>query len=359
MRAAVLHARGDLRLEEVPVPEPGPGELLLRVETVGICGTDLTEYDHGPVITPLEDRHPVTGHLGPIILGHELSGIVEASRAEGFTEGELVASVGVTSCGTCVYCTGQRMSICERYWAVGLHRNGGLASYCTVPASTCVSAETWGLTPDAAALVQPMSIAQHAIRRAGLSSGEQAVVIGTGGIGAFLTYIADEAGATVVACDLDQDRLSIASALGAEHTVPADEHTDLLAEINKLGISAEVVFEATGTKSGLRAAIDVIAPGGRLVAVGLQKETHHLDLARLTRLEHEIIGTNGLDVSSDLHEAIRLVAARTKPWSDVAPQVLSLEDLVADGLSPARKGTPNPVKILASPWAQSSRLSRM
>lgn len=229
MQAAVLHGAGDLRIEEVPVPDPGPGELLLRVETVGICGTDASEYSHGPKLFPLDRRHLVTGHLGPLIPGHEFSGRVAGvgPGVEGFAEGELVASAGSAGCGSCVFCRSGRASRCARYWAVGLHRDGALAAYCTVPTTACTTVGTQ-LTADAAALAQPMSIAVHALRRGRVEGGEEVLVIGAGGIGAFVTYAATAAGCNVISVDRDQDRLDIASALGARDTALAGPEFDFV-----------------------------------------------------------------------------------------------------------------------------------
>ena len=354
MRAALLHAAGDFRIEEVAIPDPGRGDLLLKVETVGICGTDASEYSHGPIQFPLRRRHPVTGHLGPLIPGHEFSGRVEAlgPDVEGFDHGDLVASAGSTACDSCEFCRVGRPSRCKRYWAVGLHRDGALAEYCTVPASACIAVAAQGLTPDAAVLAQPMSIAVHALGRGQVGGGEEVAVIGAGGIGAFVTYAAASAGCNVVSVDLDQDRLHIAAALGAGDTVLVGPDSELK------DIEARVVFEITGTEAGLSAALAALGPGGRLVAVGFQKHRVGIDLANLTALEQEWVGTNGIDAAVDLPEAIRLLAARDVPWSDVAPVVLPL-DHVESALRSMADGEKVPIKTLISPVAEHARPSQM
>jgi (R,R)-butanediol dehydrogenase / meso-butanediol dehydrogenase / diacetyl reductase len=361
MRAAVLHARAELRIEDVPVPDPAPGELLLRVETVGICGTDAAEYSQGPLQLPLQLRHPVTGHRGAIIPGHEFSGRVAATGpgVDGFAEGELVASTGGASCGTCRHCLDGRMNLCVDSWTVGLHRNGALAQYCAVPASACRSVEGLGLTPDEAALAQPMSIAVHALRRGRVEPGEDVVVIGAGGIGVFVAYAAAARGSTVAITDLDHERLGVAKALGAEHTIPVGANIDLAAELDRLGVAGTNVLEITGSDAGLRTALEVVAPGGRLVVVGFQEGDRALDLSRLTYNEHELIGTNGTDAGSDLPEAIRLLAARQAPWTDVAPAVLPLDELLDGGILPIVEGRPRSIKTLISPWDDARRPARM
>lgn len=340
---------------EIPIPDPGPGELLLRVETVGICGSDLAEYDHGPVLTPLKERHPVTGHQGPIVLGHEFSGTVERSRSDDFQPGELVACAAAVSCGTCRYCVSGRMSLCDGYWAVGLHRNGGLAEYCAVPASTCIRAD--GLTADTAALTQPMAIAVHATQRSRLGDDETAVVIGVGGVGAFITYLAAAGGARVVACDVDPDRLVAAQQLGASQIVHIESTTDLARHLSSSGIAPDVVLEVTGTNKGLMTAQDILVAGTRLIAVGIQKEPVNVDFRQLTLGEHEIIGTNALDMQSDVRTAVQALSEGSEAWTVVAPTVAPLEQLVREGLRV--RDVPPPIKTLASPRIDSVRTTEI
>jgi (R,R)-butanediol dehydrogenase/meso-butanediol dehydrogenase/diacetyl reductase len=353
MRAVVLHQAGDLRIEEVSIPDPGPGELLLAVETVGICGTDASEYSHGPMQFPIDRRHPVTGHLGPLIPGHEFSGTVArlGPGVVGFSEGELVASAGSTGCGSCGFCESGRPSRCLRYWAVGLHANGALAEYCTVPAAACLSVGSVGLTADQAALAQPMSIAVHALHRGGIEGGEDVVVIGAGGIGVFVTYALASAGCKVTAVDLDRGRLDIASALGGTETLVPGPGFDQ-------NLEAAVVFEITGSRTGLSTALAALGPGGRLVAVGFQKQTFDADFEALTTAEQEWVGTNRIDAPVDLPEAIRLLAARDGSWSDVAPQVLPLDE-VEQGLGAMARGEKAPIKTLVSPRTNQPRPSGM
>ena len=353
MKAMVLYGVADLRLEEVAIPEAGPGELLLAVETVGICGTDAAEYSNGPKQFPLDRRHPVTGHYGPLIPGHEFSGRVTGIGAgvDGFAEGDLVASAGSTGCGKCDFCRSERTSRCAEYWAVGLHRDGALAEFCTVPAFACQTVDDQ-LSVDAVALAQPMSIAVHALRRGRVEPRDEVLVVGAGGIGVFVTYAAAALGCNVTSVDLDQDRLDIAATLGARGTVLARPEADLT------GLDADVVFEITGSEPGLRTALAGLGPGGRLVAVGFQKHPVGIDLAEVTTAEQELVGTNRIDPPTDLPEAIRLLAAREGPWDDVAPEVLPL-DGVESALRSMSTGEKTPIKILFSPGSDSARPSRM
>lgn len=359
MRAAVFHGNRDLRVEEVPEPVPGPGDLLLRVTAAGICGTDAAEYSVGPRMFPIAERDARTGHVGPMIPGHEVAGIVETVGAgvDGFAPGALVVTGAGISCGACARCLEGRTNLCERYATVGLQRHGGLAQFVAVPAGTCVAAPA-GLTPDAAALGQPMAIGVHSMRQGSPRPGELALVIGVGGIGAFLTYALAATGVRTVAADLDDDRLAIARALGADLTI-AQRDAPIADVVRELVGDPDVVYEVTGSVAGLDAALSAVRPGGRVVAVGLHDHPREIDLRSLTLRELSIHGTNAHVVGADLPEALRMLARRDQPWSDVAPTALSLDRLVPDGLDPLAEGRSRRIKTLVDPWADASRPTRM
>jgi (R,R)-butanediol dehydrogenase / meso-butanediol dehydrogenase / diacetyl reductase len=359
MRAAVYHGNRDVRIEDVPEPVAGPGDLLLRVTSAGICGTDAAEFSLGPRMFPITERHPLTRHVGPMIPGHEVAGIVEAvgEDVDTFEPGALVVTGAGISCGACARCLEGRTNLCERYATVGLQRNGGLAQFVAVPAATCVAAPP-GLTRDAAALGQPMAIGVHSMRQGEPRPGDLALVIGAGGIGAFLTYALAASGVRTVAADLDDERLEIARALGAQITLGAGA-TPLADAVHERAGDPDVVYEVTGTPQGAEAAMASVRPGGRVVAVGLHDHPREIDLRSLTLRELSIVGTNAHVVGDDLPEALRLLAARAEPWSDVAPIALSLDRLVPDGLEPLADGRSTRIKTLIDPWANASRPTRM
>lgn len=360
MRAAVFHGRGDVRVETVADPVCGPGQLLLEVAAVGICGTDAHEFRSGPHLFPIDAPDPVSGHVGPMIPGHELAGVVRevGAGSSGFTPGDLVVSGAGISCGECVQCVRGRTNLCRNYSTVGLQRDGGLAELVAVPAATCVCVGGTGLTPDAAALAQPVAIAVHAMRRGRLGRRDEAVVLGAGGIGAFLTFAAAQKTSTVAVFDLDPERLRVASDLGASH-VGLIGDVDPASALGEWGVEPTVIYEVSGTPAGLRTALTLRTKGVRVVLVGLQGVAHDLDARRLSLEEQEMIGTNAHVCGTDLPEAVRLLALRERGWGDVAPQALSLEDLVEHGLRPLAEGRGSRIKTLIDPRAARSRPTRM
>lgn len=359
MPAAVYHGAHDLRIEERAVPEPGPGELLLRVGTVGVCGTDASEWDHGPIQIPLTRRHHASGHLGPMALGHEFSGTVVdvGPGVDRAWLGRRVASCGAAPCGSCAPCRRGESNLCRRYAGVGLHRDGALAGYTSTPVASCVSIEGRGISLDEAALCQPMGIAVHNVRRAGDLAGQLVVVLGIGGIGAFLVVAAKAAGATVVAADLSPARLAIADGLGADALVAtAGDTGDAELLHDALGhAELRVVFEVSGTAGGLATSIEVAPPGARIVAVGIQRRPVEIHLGAMTIAEKSLVGTNALARETDFPRAVDLIADRAGRWSAIAPEVLPLAEVVDRALRPMSEGRPPAVKTLVDPWGTERR----
>jgi (R,R)-butanediol dehydrogenase / meso-butanediol dehydrogenase / diacetyl reductase len=340
MPAAVFYGQHDVRIEQVPIPTPGPLDVVLQVTAVGVCGTDAHEYHSGPHQFPITHTHPASGHQGPMVMGHEFAGRVVARGVgvSGFEIGELVACAAGVSCGDCVNCHRGRTNLCESYWTVGLNGHGGLAEYVRAPAAICFSADAWGLSEHLAALAQPMAIAVHATTRGRVAPHDDVVIIGAGGIGAFLVRAGSEVSNRVAVIDLDQERLDLASANGALWTLQAGTGVDPQAAKTQWGLRPTVVFEVTGTEAGLAAARQWLEPGARLVLVGLHNGDMALDYRTTSLIEHELIGTNGLVAATDLPKALELLASGKGAFSQIAPDVVPLSQVVQQGLAPLAEG---------------------
>jgi (R,R)-butanediol dehydrogenase/meso-butanediol dehydrogenase/diacetyl reductase len=346
MRAARYYGPRDVRIEEVAVPgEPAAGEVIIEVLAAGICGSDAHEYQSGPtLISCSQAPHPVTGHAGPLTLGHEFAGAVTqiGERVSDLAVGDLVACGGGMSCGDCRACRAGRTNLCDSYATLGFHRDGGLARFCAAPASICVQVPD-GMSARTAALAQPMSIAIHALRRSRLAAGERAVIVGVGGIGVFLTHAAVRAGARVTVVDRDAVRLAIGRRLGASQA---------LLDAQDVGDArADVVFEVSGVPALVDHALRALRRGGRLVVVGLHKEPMRIPLSRIALEELEIIGAVAHVCPTDLPEALAALADRPSGWSDVAPELLTLDDLVDRALQPLVDGRAPQIKALIDPRA--------
>jgi len=345
MRAAVYHGPGDVRVENIPAPEPGPGEVLVKVGTVGICGSDAAEYVHPHLILTSQDGTPDV-----VVLGHEFAGEI-VGLGPGVSSdllGQPVACGAGISCGNCVMCVRGRTNLCLSYHTLGFHRDGGMAEYVTAPMSICVPLGERGLSMDTAALAQPMAIAVHARARGRVREQQVVLILGVGGIGSFLTYACVASGAQVWVADIADDRLALARALGATQVIDS-RTTEPATALADAGVRAETVFEVSGSAAGLDAALRAAHPGVRLVAVGVQKAPHEARFAEWTLSEYDVLGTVAHVCATDLPEAIDLLAGRAQAWNDIAPRVFPLEDLVEEGLAPLGAGKSHQIKTLFDP----------
>ena len=226
MLAVRWHARGDVRVEEVPPPAPpGPGEVQLQVRWCGICGTDLEEWLSGPVFIPAAVPHPVTGARAPLVLGHEFAGVVAAAGdgVTGLVPGQRVAVDTIVSCGSCHWCRRGEVTRCPALGALGLHGDGGLAELCNAPARMCLPVPDT-VADDEAALAEPLAVAVRALRRGGLRPGERVAVVGAGAVGLMAVQAAAAFGAgSVAVVEPLPERRALALRLGADRAVPPDE----------------------------------------------------------------------------------------------------------------------------------------
>jgi len=313
MKAAVYHAAGDVRIEEREIPQPAAGEALLRILRSGMCGTDASEYKSGPKIFATQTRHPVSGHHGPMILGHEFIGEIvgEVDAGSGFTTGDVVASGAGISCGTCKRCKEFRTNLCEKYVTLGLNRDGGMAEYVAVPTSTLVKIPA-GLSLDAAGIAQPLAVGLHAARRAGVRDGDRVLLIGAGAIGTFvLAGLKNLFTAEVTVLDFGGSRLERAARLGADHTVEVGENAE--ADIKKIFGDAgiDVIIEASGAPGQLQFAIGLVKRGGNILQVGLPSTKQEIDVHKIVMSEINIQTTLAHVCDQDLGPALEILGATT------------------------------------------------
>ena len=347
MRAGVLHHPFDLRVEDRPEPEPSEGEVVVEVLLNGLCGTDATEYAKGPMMVPLETRHPGSGHRGPTILGHEFIGtVVEAPGETAEWLGRRVACGAGVSCGRCRWCREGRTNLCAEYYTLGLSTHGGLAERVAAPTSILTTVPD-GCHDVDAALAQPLAVGLHAVDRAGIRPGDDVVVMGAGAIGSFILAGLKDHDGPVTVVDLDDDRLGVARALGATqtHRIKRDATAGDLRDL--VGTQPRVVVESSGAPGAASTAIGLAARGGRVLLVGLVKAPQDLVLSDLVLREVDVATTVAHVCATDLPRALELLAGT--PLSGViGTRTVSLEDVVPEGLDPLVAGRAGG-KILVDP----------
>ncbi len=246
---------------ELPEPDFKPGEAIVKVRRVGVCGTDLHAY---------KGNQPFFSY--PRILGHELAGVIDQVGANdlGLHVGDQVSVIPYMHCGTCIACRHGKTNCCTSMKVLGVHIDGGMRERISVPVTHLIRTE--GLSLDQAAVLEPLAIGAHAVRRSRLARGETALVIGGGPIGLGVMAFAKYAGARVIAMDINEERLAFCRSWAQlEHTVNAlEQPLEKLAEWTA-GEFPTVVFDATGNVRSMTDAFGLVAHGGTLVYVGLVK----------------------------------------------------------------------------------------
>ena len=305
MRAAVLEAAGKISIRSVPVPVPGAGMVRLRVRRAGICGSDLHYFEHGSCGAFVPTR--------PFVLGHEFAAEVAAlgDGVDGLTVGDRVTANPARACGVCDHCKGGRGNLCRRTIMLGSASttpptDGAFAEFVVVRADQCHPLPS-GMDNGAGAMLEPLAVALHAVKRAGTVSGRRVLVTGGGPIGVLVALTAKAFGAVPVALsDVVEGRRATARTLGIEATLDPMSPR-LLDEVRELaGEGFDVVFEASGAKAALRQSFDLVRPGGTIVQIGtLGTEDIPLPANQLMVREINLVGS--MRYGNVFGEAIRLV----------------------------------------------------
>jgi len=349
MTAAVYRGKNEVRLESVPVPQIGRGEILVKVHTCGICGTDLKKIATG-------------SHSAPRIFGHETAGTVAAvgEGAAHFAIGERVMVFHHIPCGECYYCQHKTFAQCETYKKVGCTAGfepsgGGFAEYVramdwivekgTVPIPDGVSFEQ-------AAFVEPVNTCMKGIERLALEAGETVLVIGQGPIGIMLSVLAKRAGARVITSDLYEQRLTISAGFGLESAINSSS-ADVVSEARRLseGRGVDAAILAVGSNRLIRTAMDAVRPGGRVL---LFAQTQHgeagFDPAAVCVDEKTLIGSYSASVDLQA-ESVRFVMGREMALEKLISHRFPLSDAVA-ALELAAHPQPDSMKIVIQPGVE-------
>ncbi|MFM2355310.1 MAG: hypothetical protein RLZZ528_1046 [Pseudomonadota bacterium] len=288
MKAIVIHAAKDLRIEDRPEGIPGPGQLRLRLATGGVCGSDLHYYNHG--------GFGAVRLREPMILGHEVSARVEGigPGVTGFAEGQLVAVSPSRPCGGCRYCLEGLPNQClnMRFYGSAMpfpHIQGAFSEVLVADATQCVDAT--GLTAGQAAMAEPLAVTLHATTRAGTMLGKRVLVTGCGPIGVLSILAARRAGAAeIVATDLSDFTLALAAQVGADRVINSGREPDALAAYAADKGYFDVLYECTGVAAALAGGIAALRPRGVILQLGLGGDMS-LPMMAITAKELDLRGS--------------------------------------------------------------------
>lgn len=315
MKAAVAYAPRDIRLADVPRPEPGPGEVRLDVRAVGICGSDIHLF---------RGDHPY--RVFPLIYGHEFTAVVGdvGPGVSGLEAGAPVVVEPLLNCGTCYPCRVGRYNCCTSLRVIGVHTNGGLAESVVVPAERVFRVPP-DMPAEVAALCEPFSIGMQAITRGQISSEDRIAILGAGPIGLTVLAIAKSRGAQVAIIDLLDSRLEFAHELGADLLVngaTSNANEAILNWTDNEGASA--VVEATGNARAVESTVDLVASAGRIVLLGVTPKPVTFPGLDFTRKEMTILGSR--NSANVFGEAVRFVVEQQDVVSAMITHRFAFDD---------------------------------
>ncbi len=348
MQAVVLHGKEDARLEQVPVPGVGPGEVRVRIATALTCGTDLKVFRrgyHARMIVP------------PAIFGHEFAGTIDAvgPEVDGWQVGDRVVAANSAPCGDCFFCENSREELCEDL----LFLNGAYAEFITVPAR--IVRKNLLRVPDtlplaAAALVEPLACAVHGVEETGVREGESVVILGAGPLGLLLARCAALRGAEVFVLGRRLARLEAARAMGAAETVDVEVETDLSAWVRArtYGRGADRVIEAVGRPEAWEQALRLVRKGGTVnlfggcpagTAISIDTGRLHYDALTVLGSFHH--------TPRAIRTALDLLAAERIPWQTLVQREISLAEFAEALPHLVRGGGPLKAAVIPEPLPHS------
>ncbi|MBM6889064.1 zinc-binding alcohol dehydrogenase family protein [Bacteroides caecigallinarum] len=331
MKALQIAEAGVVRVADVEKPVLKSGEILLSIKYVGFCGSDLNTYrGNNPMVKM------------PVIPGHEVGAVIEEigeGVPEGFHKGMAVTVNPYTNCGKCASCRNGRVNACEHNETLGVQRNGSMQEYLVLPWNKVIPAN--GLSAKECALIEPMSVGFHAVSRGQVTDIDTVAVIGCGMIGLGAIVRASLRGASVIAIDLDDEKLELAKRLGARYVINSKTE-DTVKKIKEItdGYMADVVIEAVGSPATYVTAIDAVSFTGRVVCIGYAKSDVSFQTKYFVQKELDIRGSRNA-MPEDFRAVIQYLKNSNCPKEELISAIVKPEE-AGDAL---KKWSENPGKV--------------
>lgn len=351
MKAARFYARNDLRIDDVPEPEVRARTVKIQVAWCGICGTDLHEFLEGPIFVPSPGHpHPLSGEEAPVTLGHEFSGtIVEVG--EGVDElavGDNVVVEPYFVCDECAPCKAGNYHLCTKMGFIGLSGGGGGLGEKIVVDTRWVH-KIGDIPLDEAALIEPLSVAHHAVARSGAKTGDVALIGGSGPIGLLTAAVLKSMGVTTIISELSAARKEKARSSGVADYVIDPSQEDVQTRVQEItdSVGADVAFECAGVNAVLDTLLSAVKPAGVVVNVSIWGHPATVDMQKIVLKEIDLRGT--IAYVRDHAEAIRLVQDGKVDLKPFITGRIALEDLVDKGFDTLINHNDTAVKILVHP----------
>jgi len=336
MKAAIWYGGKDIRIEKVPLPKIKDDEVLVKIQAVSICGSDLHAY-----LGVSKRRIP------PLVMGHEFSGeIVKlGKKVKNLSEGERVVVESIISCGTCQLCRLGRNNICQNLQLVGLHVSGAFSEYVSVPAKKCYTLPK-AVSFEEASLVEPLAVAVHAVDLASLEKNDAIGIIGSGAIGLMTLQVAKGRSVSkIFALDTLEYRLAVARNLGATTTIDVTKEEPVQKILADGGVDA--VFEAVGHQQTVQQGLAMVKKGGKVIIIGMLEAAMQLPMLDITVKELELHGSYGY-TSDDFQQALNLIAKRKVNVVPLITHLLPLDN-IQHGFEILSLGAENVIKVVLTP----------
>ena len=355
MKALRWHNRKDARVEDIPIPNLGPDEVLIKVLFSGICGSEVHEYFSGPIYVPLEP-HPLTGTKAPQTMGHEFGGRIEktGSEVKELSAGTLVTVNPVLSCGECTPCLRNRPNLCEKLAVYGLIGNGGHAEYAVVKAANCVPLPP-DVPPEYVAFGEPSGVSFHAVNQAQIVPGSKVIILGGGPIGQLVAQYAKLAGAEkIFMTEIAAERIEIIKKIGAVDEVlnPLDVDVSevIMSETDGQGIDYAIEC-CGGNKTGMledtaTQAIELTRSEGTTVLVGGYAEPTEFNFNNIVMMERKVIGSWIWHTKEEFIKAAQMFIEGKVKVLPLISRKVRIENAVEEGISALHYHKDEHVKIL-------------
>ncbi|NBJ68211.1 MULTISPECIES: 2,3-butanediol dehydrogenase [Clostridia] len=328
MKAAVWYGKKDIRVEERELKPLKDDEVKVKVAWAGLCGSDLHEYQEGPVFIPTEKEDDLAGGIAPLTMGHEFAGIVEevGAKVTNFKPGDRVAVNPTITHGI----KSEDLDPYDGFSFVGLHRDGGFASFANVPKNN-VYLLPQSLTLQDGALVEPTAVAVQAVKEAGLQFGDTVAVFGAGPIGLLTILAARAAGASkIIALDLSETRLEKAKEVGATHLINSGKTDPVKAVFDIVPEGVNAAFEVAGVEVTFEQAIEVTTPRGMMVVVSIFANAIKWNPLQLIGKGVKITSSIAYTPTSFQQTIDLMASGQLKPQSIITGQI-QLDDIVEKG----------------------------
>lgn len=330
MRAVRWHGRFDIRVEEVESPAPRAHEAVIRIERVGLCGSDVEQFETGHTIDPGAFGEAAAGagateaNQQPMILGHELVGIVEECASRPELVGRRVIPDVVEGCGNCWWCARHEAGLCPNLVVRGQTSDGGLAEWFTCDAATLVVVPG-GLSPEVAVFAEPLAVAVRALAKLGEIRGATAAIVGMGVIGNLIGQVCRSRGINVVGIDIAPHRAAQAEAVGIVTVTPDQAGTAVFAATG--GRGADVVFECVGKPETFADSGRLCRAGGTVVLLGISDEVPPFAWRDAVLREITYVGSAAHMWDTDVQSAVNLLAAGTIKVTGLTSRVIGLGEV--------------------------------